>query len=112
MSDAPKTVIAKVVADCKQKEIAQLLRTPEMKGCKGFVLSESEDDRLKDVITVSFVWSKTAVILVNDYDHMLEYAVKYHIKINSHHKMVGMKRGFNRDDFAYKKMTALITFEF
>lgn len=107
-----KKLSYKVSEPLIQREISKLLRDKEMKGCKGFVLSVSDDDRLNDLVTVTFVWSKTAVIIVNDYLNMLEYAIKFHIKINSAHKMVGMKRGFDRDDFVTTRASALLTFEF
>lgn len=94
-----------------QKEISQLLRTPEMEGCKGYILSVSDDDRLLDLVTVTFLWADKAVVFVNDTETMLEYAVKYHIKINSQYKMIGMKRGFDRDDFVTKRVSALLTFD-
>lgn len=53
-----------------------LLKTEIYFDHTGYLFDICEEDRLKDLITVTVFYNTTGFIIVNDYEHLLESSVK------------------------------------
>ena len=79
---------------------------------KGYLLSQSDEDRVKDLIHVSVFNENHGMIMLNDWPMILPYTIGYFIRLNRHALIAEQVIGQFGEDFTRGRISAALTFQF